>query len=191
MFVVPSPAGETLALAWRGRWENQDSCSDQGPSSGGREAADLIIICLRLPGDAMATKSGIQAEADLVRPGGHKMGPPWGKEAGGWFKPGLGGPAGACRRGVLATSLLPRSPTSTSAPHLFTRVSSCPLMSSRSVGGMSGGLEETASQLGASMATVPKPGWPLSTSGSLMYVEGQSCRALSQGSAPPAPPDYL
>lgn len=49
---------------------------------------------------------------------------------------------------MLATSLLPGSPTSTFAPHLFTRVSSCPLMCSRSAGGMSGGLEETGQSAG-------------------------------------------
>lgn len=51
----------------------------RAPPSEEQEAADLIIICLRLPGDAMATKSGIQAEPDLVRPGGHKVGAPLGE----------------------------------------------------------------------------------------------------------------
>ena len=43
---------------------------------------------------------------------------------------------------VLAASLLPRSPASTSVFHPFIRVSSGPVTSSRSAGGTSGGLGE-------------------------------------------------
>lgn len=50
----------------------------RAPPSEEQETADLIIIRLRLPGDAMATKSGIQA-GPVVRPGGHKVGTLMGK----------------------------------------------------------------------------------------------------------------
>lgn len=85
--------------------------------------------------------------------------------------------AWACKIGVLTTSLLPLSPAGTSVAHLCTRVGSCPVTPSGSAGGMSGDLKRQASQLGASPlgtfhGNCPQPGWPLSTSGSLMCVWG-------------------
>lgn len=62
----------------------------RAPWSEEQEAADLIIIQLCLPGDAIATKSGIQTgwSGLVVRPGGHKLGASLEKREG-WFNSGV------------------------------------------------------------------------------------------------------
>lgn len=84
MFVVPIPSNRNLPVCLHGEGEGRariPALARASPSEE-QEAEDLIIICLRLPGDTMVTKSGIQAEPDLVRPGGHKVGAAL--EEGGW-----------------------------------------------------------------------------------------------------------
>lgn len=82
VFVVSLPSSKVeICLPGVGAGRSRIPTLARAPPNEEQEAADLIIICLRFLGDAMATKSGIQAGL-VVRPGGHKVGDPMGE--GGW-----------------------------------------------------------------------------------------------------------